>query len=186
MKILIVDNGSNYIDKIKTLLLPAQVEIVDYATINIKDAAGFDAAILSGGHEFPVVGNAKKYKNEIDLIKRSEVPIFGICLGFELIANAFGAKLKRMGNKEHGIIDITVVNSDRIFANIPNFKVYESHRWVVKDAGEELTVLAKSKDGVEAFRHKTRPVYGVQFHPEMFIEKTCGDEILHNFIESIK
>ena len=38
------------------------------------------------------------------------------------------------------------------------------------------------KDGIEAIRHKTYLIYGVQFHPEMFVDKTCGDEIFHNFL----
>lgn len=59
----------------------------------------------------------------------------------------------------------------KLRATIPNeiiaeLSVYESHRWGITDLPNELEELARSKDGIEIFRHKTRPVYGFQFHPE--------------------
>lgn len=182
MKVLIIDNGTGYLNQLQSLLpLGTSHTTIAFSEID-RDAAGnFDVAILSGGHSFPVVGNENRLKKEIDFVSNYQGPIFGICFGFELIASTFGAKLERMESKEHGVLDIEVVEPDKIFLNIPNFSVYESHRWIVRDPGEQFITLAQSKDGVEAIKHKIRPIYAVQFHPEMFIDKTCGDEIFHNF-----
>lgn len=117
---------------------------------------------------------------------KSKKPIFGICFGFELIASAFGAKLKLLRKRDKGIADIQVVKKDKIFDNIMTFQVYESHRWVVKELSDKLQVLAVSRDGIEIVRHKSRRIYGVQFHPEMFVQQTCGQMIFNNFLKLIK
>lgn len=182
MKVLIIDNGTSYLAQLKKLLSNCEAEVVSYLDIPpLRSMEQFDAVILSGGHNFPVIGNESRLEREMSLIKNINKPVFGICYGFELIASVYGAKLEEMQEKEKGILDIEAVGDD-IMRNIPNFKVFESHRWVVKEIGEEFVVLAKSKDGIEAIKHKTRPIYGVQFHPEMFLEKTCGDEIFKNFL----
>lgn len=186
MKILIIDNGTSYLPQLENLLSGHTFQVVKYSEIGTTNSDDFDAVVLSGGHDFPVSGNEERLQKEIDLVINSKKPLFGICFGFEVIARAFGARHEVMQNKEHGILDIQVVEPDEIFLNIPNFKAFESHRWVIKEPVKEMLVLARSKDGIEAFKHKTRPIYAVQFHPEMFVEKSCGDEIFHNFLNSIK
>jgi len=187
MKVLIIDNSTSYLNQLQSLLPPeASHTTIDFSEIDKDTAENFDVAILSGGHSFPVAGNENRLEKEIDFVSNYKKPIFGICFGFELIASIFGAKLEQMERKEHGVLNIEVIEPDDIFLNTPNFSVYESHRWVVREPGEQFITLAKSKDGVEAIKHKTRPIYAVQFHPEMFIDKTCGDEIFHNFLNLIK
>lgn len=186
MHILLVDNGTSYISQLKRLLSGHAFDVVKYSEISTLDMKPYSAIILSGGHTFAVQGNGDRLKNEINLIKESDKPVFGICFGFEVIAHAYGSKLELMQSKEQGIIDITVVEPDPIFKNLPNFQVFESHRWVVKESSSELIPLARSKDGVEAVKHRSKPIYAVQFHPEMFVEKTCGDEIFFNFLHLIQ
>lgn len=188
MQTLIIDNGTSYLAQLKKLL-DCPTEVISYLDIPRNDNRyfdDFDAVVLSGGHDFPVLGNEVRLGGEMELIYNFQKPLFGICYGFELIAATFGAKLELLENRAHGIIDIEMVQYDDILQNIPNFKVYESHRWVVQEPLSELSVLARSKDGVEAIKHKKRPIYGVQFHPEMFVDETCGDEIFRNFLTSVK
>lgn len=185
MKILVIDNGTSYLSQLENLLSGHTFQVIKYSEIKDSNPNDFNAIVLSGGHDFPVDENDKKLQKEINLIKNSTKPILGICFGFEVIAHTLGAKLELMRLKEHGILDIQVVKPDKIFLNISNFKVFESHRWVVKEPVSEMVVLANSKDGVEAFRHKTKPIYAVQFHPEIFVEKSCGDEIFYNFLSIV-
>ncbi len=185
MRVTIIDNGSKDIAFLKQLVSGHNVSTIPYGEITTSNTDFSDVFVLSGGHTFPIEGNVNKLQREIDLVQSSNKPIFGICLGFELIGHVFGATLREMPHKEHGIIDITIVQNDPIFRSIPNFQVYESHRWVVSELGTELIPLATSRDGIEAVRHVSRPIYGVQFHPEMFVEKTCGDEIFNNFLEQV-
>jgi GMP synthase (glutamine-hydrolysing) len=183
MNILVIDNGTSYLPQLKKLLKNHQVSIQEFSGIQIEDANQYDAVILSGGHNFPINGNESKLEKEIELVKSTNVPLFGICFGFEIIAYCFGAELELMNKKEKGILDIDVIVPDVIFNQIPNFKVFESHRWVVKETSAQLIALAKSKDGIEAMKHATKSIYGVQFHPEMFVKKSCGDEIFLNFLK---
>lgn len=185
MRVLIIDNGTCYLSQLKNLLFDHVFQVIEYSKIDSVDSGDFDTAVLSGGHDFPVYGNDARLKKEIDFVKNFPKSIFGICFGFEIIASVFGAKLELMQNKEQGILDIQIVDPAEIFLKTSSFQVFESHRWVVKEPTDELVVLARSKDGIEAVKHKTRPIYAVQFHPEMFIEKFYGDEIFCNFFRIV-
>lgn len=182
MNLLIVDNGTVRISELQKLLENHTYEIMKLGDIDLGIADRFDAIVLSGSSKFPIFGNEDLYRDEINLIKNSTKPIIGICLGFQLIAYAFGAELKRVDKKIRGIIEISIVESSELFLQLPNFSVFESHRWVVEKSPENFITLAVSKDGVEAFRHKNRKLYGFQFHPSVFPDKTCGDEIFNNLL----
>ncbi len=186
MKILIIDNGTSYLAQLEKLVSGHTLQVAKYSEISTVDPNSFDAIVLSGGHSFPVEGNDERLGQELDLIKGSSKPIFGICYGFEIIAHAFGAKLELMQKGEKGILNIEVVLPDEVFLNIKQFQVFENHRYVAKELPSDMDILARSKDGIEAIKHVTRPIYAVQFHPEMFIEKSCGDEIFNNFLRSIQ
>lgn len=186
MNILVIDNGTIRLKELKTLLRDNKVKIIGFQKLDNVNIENFDLIVLSGSSSFPVVGNEAQYKQEIDLIKNSTKPIVGICLGFELIGFAYGTELVEMQSKEKGIIDLKVTSSNKIFKKLPNFSVYESHRWVIKKLPADLVELARSKDGIEAIKHKNRKVYGFQFHPEMFIEETCGDEIFNNLLKVLE
>lgn len=180
---LIIDNGTSYLENLQKLLSAFSVRTTSYSQIH--DVGEYELIILSGGHSYSVLNHESVYKQELDIIRSARKPIIGICLGFELIAHAFGASLKRMEKKENGIISLQPLQKDDIFKDLPNFEVYENHRWVVENLGYDLVGLAKSQDGYEVIKHKDRPLYGLQFHPEKCVNRTCGDEIFRNLIHEI-
>lgn len=184
MNVLIVDNGTSYISELERLVKDYSAEVIDYNSLNYSNVDKYDLIILSGGHEYPVVGNGDKFANEIKLIKNFSKPILGVCLGFELTAYSFGARLKLLEKREKGFLNIELIN-DNLLTKSENIKVYESHRWVVDELPKELIGLGKSKDGYELFKHKNKPIYGFQFHPEMFVDKTQGDDIFNNVLERL-
>lgn len=186
MKITIVDNGTTYLPQLEDLLEQHYLQILPYSDCTAASVKDSNAIILSGGHDFPVKGNEDRLEQEIALITQAHVPVFGICFGFELIAATFGAELVRMEAKEKGILDIQVTKPDEIFRHITNFQVYESHRWIVKTLPDDLVALATSRDGVEAFKHAAKPIYAVQFHPEMFVEKHGGAQMIANFLSRVE
>lgn len=179
-QVLIIDNGTSYLEKLKGLLQPNEVIVTKYNGIPALPAE-IDTVILSGGHEFPVVEHAGRLDAEINLVKNFPGKVIGICYGFELLAYMYGAKVLERTVKRQQFLGIEIANTE-LFHNLPNFQVYESHRWVVADPGANLEVLATSIDGIEAFKHKSKPHFGLQFHPEMFPDQTCGDEVFQTIL----
>lgn len=187
MHFLIIDNGTSYIDKIKLLLNKNSFEIFNFNDESLSsDLSRFDAVILSGGHVLTLNDHVYDFSKEINIVLNSNLPIFGICFGFQLIASVFGATLIEMKSLEKGIIEINKNSDDILFEGVDNFEVFENHRLVIKNVSDKLVALAYSKDGIEIIKHIDKPIYGVQFHPEMYVNETCGDEIFRNFIKIIK
>lgn len=185
MKVLLVDNGTRYLKKLKSLLSENNIQVIHQAEIvDIKNSDA-DLVILSGGHTLPVTDKRNPYTVEIAFVKETTIPVFGICLGYEIIAHAFSAELLLMKRREKGLLEISPIKRNGIFKNIKDFSVYENHRWVVKNLPKDLIGLAKSKDGYEVIKHKKKPIYGFQFHPEMFVGKSSGDEIFRNLLDII-
>lgn len=180
MHALIIDNGSKYTDRIPSILGSDTFDIVSYANL-YSHSLEYDYFILSGGHLFPILKHPKELNSEIHLILDTAKPILGICFGFELIAHTYGATLKRGTTKQKGIKSIKVIHPDPIFSGLTNLEVYESHHWVVQTIGDNLVPLAESDSGIEVLKHKDKPIYGFQFHPEMFPDQTVGDELFANW-----
>ena len=168
MNILIIDNGTKHLRKLKEQISESDYSVADFSEIDLNEVQKYDAIILSGGHDFPVMGNESRLQKEIEIIRQFQKPVLGICLGFEIIARTFSATLEPLDQKDKGIIEIKILGTDKIFQGIENLKVFESHRWAVRAIPSELIALAKSDHCIEAIRHKFKPIYGVQFHPEMF------------------
>ena len=83
---------------------------------------------------------------------------------------------------ENGILKIEKIKSDKLLTRIgSSFQAFECHRWHVKKT-KSLIPLAKSKDGIEVVKHPKKLIYGVQFHPEMSVDKTAGRKIIENFL----
>ncbi|HJH32287.1 MAG TPA: GMP synthase subunit A [Methanosarcinaceae archaeon] len=139
---------------------------------------GPDGLILSGGPTMERVGLSSEYIEQID------VPILGICLGHQLIAKTFGGEV---GSGEHGgyaDIGVEVIDEDDILRGIgPNISVWASHADEVTVMPEGFIQLARSDIcEIEAMRHPKKPIYGVQWHPEVaHTEK--GEELFMNFLE---
>ena len=186
MNILVIDNGTTYLENIKGLLTGNTVVVRRWSDPSALQGVSADLVIFSGGHDIPVLGHEKEFEDEIEFVKNTHIPVLGICLGFEIIARAFGVLPKILTKKEKGIVEIYPKVSEPIFEGVgKGFLVYESHRWAIGRAPEEFVSLADSSDGVEIMRHKKRMIYGFQFHPEMLVEKTEGRRIFENFFRVV-
>lgn len=185
MHFLIINNGTSSLEEIKRLLKENTFDVIEFNSKESIDLSKYQAVILSGGHVFYMEDHKQDFSREKDIILNSNLPIFGICFGFQLIAYVYGSELLEMNNLEKGILKITKLCTDPIFNNIENFEVYENHRRVIKKVSDELMPLAYSRDGIEIIKHKNKLIYGTQFHPEMYVEKTSGDEMFANFLKLI-
>ena len=116
------------------------------------------------------------------------VPILGVCLGHQAIGEAYGGEVVRATRVMHGKTSLVEHDGCGIFEGVPSpMQVMRYHSLVVSPESlpESLEVLAHAVDDsseVHAVRHKTHPVYGVQFHPES-VMTPHGKTILQNFLE---
>lgn len=117
------------------------------------------------------------------------IPIFGVCLGHQSIAQVFGGKVIRSERPMHGKTSDMYHDGKTIFAGLPNpFPATRYHSLIVEKESlpECLEVSAWTKEGeIMAIRHKELPVEGVQFHPESILT-TSGKQLLKNMLASAK
>jgi GMP synthase (glutamine-hydrolysing) len=183
MKISIIDNETKYLTDLINFTKDNgsnEVRVFKFQKINLRDLIASDMVILSGGFRDPVSLNPEKYKTEIDFIKSTNKPILGICLGFEIIAYAFGSELERMPNKESKTLRLKWLVKSAISDLFNSVDVQEHHRWRVKNLSKELIPIAESVDGLEIIKHINKPIFGFQFHPEL--NKSVSPSIFHRMI----
>lgn len=186
MKVLLIDNGTRFLPDLNILLKGNKITTKSYKELAGIVAADFDLIVLSGGSGVSVRKHFKHFENESNMILHSDTPIIGICLGFELIAHLMGASLSKLPVRRINNIKIFPVQKDIILEEIASPRVYQGHIWRVTNLPPELMCLAASKDGVEIVKHKRKPIYGLQFHPEKDRHNNDGPKIFHNIVEQLK
>ena len=117
----------------------------------------------------------------------STIPTLGVCLGHQAIGEAYGGRVVRAGRVMHGKRSDVEHDGTGLFAGLPSpLPVMRYHSLIVERATlpAELEILAVATDDateIHALRHRTHPVWGVQFHPESILT-TGGKTILQNFL----
>jgi len=147
-------------------------KVVHFSKLKYSDVQKADRIMICGTalKDNIVLNHLEKF----NWIREEEKPILGICSGAYLIALAFGCKLKRC--LEIGAVEMRKTAEDKLLENLPKrFEGFCLHNFAV-ELSKEFKALAKSKKCVEAFRHKTKPIYGFLFHPEVRL-----DEIFKSF-----
>ena len=124
----------------------------------------------------------------IDLIREfgERIPILGVCLGHQCIAAAYGAKIVYAGEIVHGKTSMINHNNSNLFKGLKNpFEATRYHSLIIdkNTFPEELEVIAESNQIIMGIKHKERPIFGVQFHPES-IKTQDGLKIIENFLNS--
>jgi anthranilate synthase/aminodeoxychorismate synthase-like glutamine amidotransferase len=125
----------------------------------------------------------------IDVIRRwgSTIPILGVCLGHQAIGEAYGGRVVRARQVMHGKTSMVRHDGRGIFAGIPSpLQVMRYHSLTVEPSTlpAELEVAAHAEHDeseIHALRHRTHPVWGVQFHPESILTDR-GRDLLRNFL----
>ena len=126
----------------------------------------------------------------LDTIKAAaehDIPLFGVCLGHQAIGQAFGGKVVRTPPM-HGKTSEVTHNNKSVFKGIPSpLEVTRYHSLIVEreTLPDTLEITAETEGGIiMGLAHKTKPVHGVQFHPES-IATTNGHALLQNFIDML-
>ena len=184
--VLVVDFGAQYAQLIARRVREAQVysEIVPH-TLSVTDllAKRPAAVILSGGPASVYADGAPAVD---PALFDAEVPVFGICYGFQAMAAAMGGTVERTGAREYGATDLEVLAPGVLFDGLPHeLQVWMSHGDAVNTAPAGFTVTACSPGAqVAAFEDLSRRLAGVQFHPEV-LHTDFGQRILTSFLRDV-
>ncbi len=186
--VLIINFGGQYTHLISRRIreLNVYTEIVHYynATRSVVDEIRPKAIILSGGPSSIYDENAPRIDKWILDVG---VPVLGICYGHQLIASMIGGRVER-GYGEYGRTRIRIVSRDEIFDGWSDEEeVWMSHSdYVAYLPSDRARILAVSVDRnyIASFRLIDRPIYGVQFHPEV-VHTPKGRKLIENFVIGI-
>lgn len=182
LKILVVNNYGQFCH-----LIHRTVRDLDMDTRIVSNTLSVDeildeepeGIILSGGPTMDRIGNCREYVENID------VPILGICLGHQLIAKTFGGDYGTGSQGGYASIEVDVIEENDILKGLgPKLSTWASHADEVTRMPDNFIRLARSQYcETEAMKHPERPIYGVQWHPEVaHTEK--GEELFLNFLET--
>lgn len=184
-RILVVDNYDSFVFNIVQYLyqLGAECEVRRNDAVTVDEADGFDGVLLSPGPGIPEEAGIC-----VPMVRHCAAtgkPLFGVCLGLQSIAVAFGAVVDRAPELLHG--KTSSVTHDRlgVFAGLPDpFIATRYHSLAIEPdtVPDELTVTARTDSGViMGIRHAALPVEAVQFHPESVLTQG-GHRMLANWL----
>lgn len=187
-QILLIDNFDSFTYNLVHLiekLNDVQVDVFRNNHLIEIDVEAYDAIIISPGPGIPEeAGQLMPFIHQHILSK----PFLGVCLGHQAIAQAFGGKLTNINFPFHGVKSEIATNQKGIFESLPSsFHVARYHSWVVDTDAfpTELEVTATdSAQHIMAFQHQTKPITGIQFHPESILSD-FSLEMMQNWINQI-
>lgn len=192
MNILLIDNRDSFVYNVKALIeqcnVADRVDVVPNDKIDFGRLGYYSGIVLSPGPGIP--NEAADMPKLIDICENTH-SILGICLGHQAIAEHFGAKLHNLPHPMHGKQGkLKVVKPEDIL--LRGLSCCETighyHSWVV--AWEELpecieVTATDNENNIMSFSHKSKPLYGLQFHPESFMT-SCGKTIVQNWLLSLR
>jgi para-aminobenzoate synthetase len=184
MRTLLIDNYDSFTYNLYQSLaeVSGQPPVVlhndsDWAQVRLQD---FDAIVISPGPGRP--SRPKDFGISADAIRQSRLPVLGVCLGHQGIAQLLGGEIGYAPEPMHGRVSLVHHTGMDVFAGLPSpFSAVRYHSLAVLSLPAELEEIAWTEDGVVmGLRHRRRPLWGVQFHPES-IKTSYGRELLANF-----
>ncbi|GAC1420843.1 MAG: glutamine-hydrolyzing GMP synthase [Flavisolibacter sp.] len=186
-KIVILDFGSQYTQLIARAVREANVfcEILPFSTKWEPDS--FLKGIILSGSPFSVNDKEPPEVNISKLLKYA--PVLGICYGAQLIARQYGGKVAKSDKREYGRAILKIEKHDLLFKDLtPTSQVWMSHADSILQLPEAFELLATTANiPVAGFRYQaqgTPPLYGLQFHPEVY-HSIEGKKIISNFLVTI-
>ncbi len=189
MKIVVIDNYDSFTWNLVHYLeeIGASTEVYRNDVITTAEVMNLssDGVVLSPGPCTPDEAGIC-----VDVVRQAPatLPILGVCLGHQSIGQALGGKVITAKTIMHGKKSVVRNTGEFLFEGLPkSFEIVRYHSLALSDHEfpDSLIVDSKTDDGeIMSVRHKSRPVFGVQFHPES-IQTEHGHALLRNFLKYI-
>jgi GMP synthase (glutamine-hydrolysing) len=184
--IAVLDFGSQYIQLIARRVRENQVRSLIFAPgTSLEELAAHNVigVILSGGPASAYRAAAPQVQASL---LRSGLPVLGICYGMQSACQQLGATVTPAEQREYGRTSLDVIADDPLLAHVPaETTVWMSHGDIVSGFSDDFTTLATTPTCPHAVvRHKSLPLYGVQFHPEV-THTPQGGQMLRNFLYEV-
>lgn len=186
-RILVVDNYDSFVFNLVQYLQQLGAECLvrrnDAVTTDEVTALAIDGVLLSPGPGEP--RDAGVSEQMIRYAASAGLPLLGVCLGHQAIAEVYGGVVSRAPELLHGRTSLVQHDHEGVFAGLPDpFTATRYHSLAVVDGtvGDELIVTARTENGViMGVRHREHPIEGVQFHPESVLTQG-GHRLLANWL----
>jgi para-aminobenzoate synthetase component 2 len=188
--ILVVDNYDSFVYTLNGYLhqLGATTDVIRNDDVAVSDVAALVAA-YDGILVSPGPGTPAEAGISIEIVKEAvaqSVPLLGVCLGHQAIAEAFGATVAHADELMHGKTSQVVHDDSTLFVGVPgSFTATRYHSLAVVDdtVPDSLVVTARTEGGViMGLNHRSAPIFGVQFHPESVLTEG-GYTMVANWLE---
>jgi len=188
LNILFIDNFDSFTYNLVHYVeaFDAQVTVVRNDEIPFNDIQKFNGVLLSPGPGLPA--ESGELMRFIELWK-NKMPMLGVCLGMQALAESCDAGLKNLDQVLHGVQGLAVrVNDSKLLEGIPEqFHVGHYHSWVVEEASlnSDWVVTSRSTSNeVMSMEHRVLPLMAVQFHPESILTPD-GKKMIENWLKSL-
>ncbi|WP_251442137.1 anthranilate synthase component II [Veillonella intestinalis] len=185
--VLLIDNYDSFSFNLYQLIgsMSAKVKVVRSDELTVPEVLALQPShiVLSPGPGRP--SEAGIYETLISEIK-GNIPLLGVCLGHQAIAEAYGGTIGYAKEILHGkASEVTQLTKSVLFEDIPTtFQVARYHSLAVigDTLPNDLVITAETADGeIMALEHRQYPIFGVQFHPESILTP-CGAQLIENFL----
>jgi anthranilate synthase/aminodeoxychorismate synthase-like glutamine amidotransferase len=185
MRIVLIDNYDSFAYNLVQGLrvLGADVDVYRNDAITVGEALALhpDRFVISPGPRTPAEAGIS-----VELCRCADAPLLGVCLGHQSLVQAFGGTIGRAERILHGKTSPIRHDGRDLFRGLPEtFPAARYHSLVATEIPDCFEITARTADFGEpmAVRHRERPLFGLQFHPESFLTER-GCDLLQNFLES--
>ncbi len=186
MKILLIDNYDSFTFNLYHYISSLKISVDVFRNDKITDKEilkkKYNKIVISPGP-----GNPNQAGNCIKIVRSlyKKIPILGVCLGHQVIGQAFGSKIVQANKLMHGKTSLIISKKIGILKNAPKkFEATRYHSLIIdkKTISKDLVITAETSEGIiMGIKHKKYNIHGVQFHPES-IKTPIGIKLLKNFI----
>ena len=184
---MVVDHYDSYTWNLVHLIAAVTGElpdVVEHDKVTFRDLDGYSHVVLSPGPGHP--DDAGDFSVGRQVLLYSRVPVLGVCLGMQGLVSAYGGEVGQVA-PAHGDVALVVHDGTGVFRGLPDpFEAVRYHSLAALKVPDELavTALCQGEEGpvVMGVRHRSKPLWGVQFHPESILTHH-GEQLVANFLE---